>query len=237
MRARLAGTDWFAHLPLVLLGLRSTPREDSSVSASEALFGAPLVLPGEFLDSPELPSKEFLRRVQQVLKNNPVSPPHHKSATMVPSSTVPLSLLSAAYVFIREDSSKPPLSPLYRGPYKVLSRTPKYFVVQIGSKHDTVSVDRLKPVLSETPVVPQLPPRRGRPPALKPPAPVPPAPKPPALVPPSIIRKLPTSLKKDIKPSKRVRMSPEVDLRLGTRQNPRRSVRDKPRPLYSVDRC
>ena len=135
-------------------------------------------------------------------------------------------------MFIREDSSKPPLSPLYRGPYKVLSRTPKYFVVQIGSKHDTVSVDRLKPVISETPVVPQLPPRRGRPPALKPPAPVLPAP-----VPPSIIRKLPTSLKKDIKPSKRVRMSPEVDLRLGTRQNPRRSVRDKPRPLYSVDRC
>ena len=89
LRARLAGTDWYAHLPLVLLGLRSVPREDSSVSASEALFGAPLVLPGEFLDSPELPSEEFLRRVQQVLKNNPVSPPHHKSSTVVPSSTVP----------------------------------------------------------------------------------------------------------------------------------------------------
>ena len=51
LRGRLAGTDWFHHLPLVLLGLRSIPREDSSVSASEALFGSPLVLPREFLQS------------------------------------------------------------------------------------------------------------------------------------------------------------------------------------------
>ena len=45
LRACLAGTDWFHHLPLVLLGLRSVPREDSSVFTSEALFGSPLVLP------------------------------------------------------------------------------------------------------------------------------------------------------------------------------------------------
>ena len=51
MRARLAGTDWYAHLPLVLLELRIVPREDSSVSAPEALFGAPLVHPVEFLDN------------------------------------------------------------------------------------------------------------------------------------------------------------------------------------------
>ena len=61
--ACLAGTDWFHHLPLVLLGLRSIPREDSSISASEALFGSQLVLPGEFLNTPELPSSEYLRRI------------------------------------------------------------------------------------------------------------------------------------------------------------------------------
>ena len=61
LRARLAGTDWYAHLPLVLVGLRSVPRKDSSVSASEALFGAPLELPGEFLDSPEIPAEEYLQ--------------------------------------------------------------------------------------------------------------------------------------------------------------------------------
>jgi hypothetical protein len=100
LQARLAETDWYAHLPLVLLGLRNVPREGSSASAFEALFGAPLVFSGEFLDSPELPAEKYLLQVQQVLKNNPVSPPHHKSSAVVPSSTVPSPLLSAAYVFI-----------------------------------------------------------------------------------------------------------------------------------------
>ena len=66
LHARPAGRDWFYHLPLVLLGLQSVPREDSSVSASEALFGSPLVLPGGFLNTPELPSLEYLRRIQSV---------------------------------------------------------------------------------------------------------------------------------------------------------------------------
>ena len=43
LRAPLSGTDWFHHLSLVLVGLRSVPREDSAMSASEALFGSPLI--------------------------------------------------------------------------------------------------------------------------------------------------------------------------------------------------
>ena len=39
LRARLSGTDWFNHLPLVLLGLWSVSREDSANSVSKALFG------------------------------------------------------------------------------------------------------------------------------------------------------------------------------------------------------
>ena len=38
------------------------------------------------------------------------------------------------------------------GPYKVLKREAKHFVVDINSRHDTVSLDRLKPVHSEQPV-------------------------------------------------------------------------------------
>ena len=61
LRARLAGSDWFNHLSMVLLGLSSgVPSEDSSISPSEAVYGSPLILPCEFLDSPELPSPEYL---------------------------------------------------------------------------------------------------------------------------------------------------------------------------------
>ena len=222
LRARLAGSDWFHHLPLVLLGLRSVPREDSSISSSEAVFGSPLVLPGEFLDSPELPSPEYLRRIQQIIKNNPVFPPHHISTPTNPvQEQVPPSLLRCSHVFVREDTSKPPLAPLYRGPYLVVSRSPKYFTLQVGSKTDAVSVDRLKPVLSDFPVTVQEPPRRGRPPL--PPKPL--APKPPALKPPAPSR--PTPLSTATTPKKKVRFSPPVPAAAPARRNPRRVVRDK----------
>ena len=64
--------------------------------------------------------------------------------------------------------------PCTRGPYLVLSKNPKYFLVQIGSKSDSVSVDQLKPVFSYQLVTSQQPPRHGRPSSA--PAPLSPAP-------------------------------------------------------------
>ena len=42
LRARLASSDWVAHLPLVMLGLRSSPKEDSGFSPAEAVYGSNL---------------------------------------------------------------------------------------------------------------------------------------------------------------------------------------------------
>ena len=52
------------------------------------------------------------------------------------------------FVFVCDKAAKPPLFPLYRGLYRVLRRSKKFFVLQIGDKSDSVSVDRLKPVIS-----------------------------------------------------------------------------------------
>jgi hypothetical protein len=41
------------------------------------------------------------------------------------------------------------LSPPYQGPYLVLASGPKFFRLQMGSREETVSVDRLKPHLGE----------------------------------------------------------------------------------------
>jgi transposase InsO family protein len=49
-RARLAGPVWTAHLPRVLLGLRAAPREEDNISPAQAVFGTPIVLPGQLLD-------------------------------------------------------------------------------------------------------------------------------------------------------------------------------------------
>ena len=67
LRARLASSDWVAHLPLVLLGLQSSPKDDSSFSPAEAVYGSNLSLPGKFLKHSELPPESFLRKVEQAV--------------------------------------------------------------------------------------------------------------------------------------------------------------------------
>ena len=161
LRARLSNSDWVSHLPMVLLGLRATPKDDTGLSVSEAVYGTPLTLPGELVDVPELLPDTFLRKVNRAVEGFAVPPPHH--VRPVPLNQLPAALMSAKYVFVREDSVIPTLAPRYRGPYLVIDRKDKYFRLQIGSKQDVVSVDRLKPVFSDVPVTPALPPPRGRP--------------------------------------------------------------------------
>ena len=63
LRARLASSDWFEHLPWVLLGLL-TPREDSATSASEAVYGSDLTLPGQFLEVQDPPTNLFYENLK-----------------------------------------------------------------------------------------------------------------------------------------------------------------------------
>ena len=67
------------------------------------------------------------------------------------------------FVFIRNDTTQPPLSPLYHGPYHVLERGPETVRLKIGEKEDEVSADRLKAECYEEEPTQAVPPRRGRP--------------------------------------------------------------------------
>ena len=172
LQARAADFNWVSNLPLVLLGLHSVPKEDTGFSVSEAMYGSSLTIPGEFLDGPELPSSQFLSKKGKVISGFSVSPPHH--VPQQPPTEIPAALRIAKFVFVREDASKPSLAPLYCGPYLVVEQGSKFFLLQIGHKVDSVSVDRLKPVFSDSPVVPANPPPRGHPPlwpARQPPGP------------------------------------------------------------------
>ena len=104
------------------------------------------------------------------------APPQPVHAS-TPPSRVNRQLLTASHVFVRCDGHVPPLEALYTGHFLVLQRSDKTFHLQVGSRTDNVSVDRLKPCLSSVPVVPQQPPRRGRPPRPPAPAAFPPASK------------------------------------------------------------
>jgi hypothetical protein len=162
LRARAAGADWFFHLPLVMLGIRSAWREDAEFSPAEAVFGSQLVLPGQFLSSPEPPSPSFLSDFQGVLAARaPLKTAHH--TTPLPAE-LPEELLLSRFVLVRHDGVQPPLSPLYDGPFLVLERSLHFFKVRIGSRIETISTHRLKHCHTPQDVQAAEPPRRGRPP-------------------------------------------------------------------------
>ena len=159
LQARSSGSDWDQHLPWVLLGLRSSPREDSALSSAEVLFGAPLGLPGNFLSSAEPPPAVFLQRLWQPVYQLPTRPLTYAEA----ASSLPAALLAASFVYVQRGARGTPLSPVCTGPFQVLRPGRKFFIISIGGKEETVTVDRLKPHLGPSPVLPASPPPRGRP--------------------------------------------------------------------------
>ena len=98
LRSCLAGSDWLLPLPLVLLGLRTAPKDDTGLSFSKAVYGAPLTVPGEFLGSPELPLSSFLCKIKNAVARFGVSLPHHVCHS--PPHQLPPALMLAKYVFL-----------------------------------------------------------------------------------------------------------------------------------------
>ena len=63
---------------------------------------------------------------------------------------LPSSLKTASHVYLRHDAHRKPLSRPYDGPFKVISRSEKYYSILKNGASYNVSIDRLKPAfLSE----------------------------------------------------------------------------------------
>ncbi len=96
----------------MLLGLRAQPREDTGLSPAEAVFGAPIVLPNEFLQNEEMPVDAIMKNFSKTLHVPAVSLPRHNSSAQLPDE-LPGDLLSAPLIWVRRGSVIPPLQPLY----------------------------------------------------------------------------------------------------------------------------
>lgn len=174
-----ADTNWSETLPQVLLGIRSAFKEDLQASPAELVYGEPLRLPGEFYN-PSVPSttdmSDFTARLRSFAsKIKPVPTSHHDRKKIF----VFKELATTEHVFLRDDASRAPLTPVYSGPHKVLERGDKYFKILVKGKTVTVTIDRLKPahflaenlsppsqtsvVPTSSPTVPEIPqaPRTG----------------------------------------------------------------------------
>ena len=94
----MAGSDWASHLSLVMLGLRTAPKDNSGFSPAEAVYGANLSLPGKFPKHSEFPLEVFLRKIECAvsgffwppLHHVPLPQPHH----------LPRELLTAEFILV-----------------------------------------------------------------------------------------------------------------------------------------
>ena len=139
-----APTRWTEALPLVLLGIRSALKTDIGCCAAELVYGCPLRLPGELVSTASTPTAlapasfaADLRRTMQALQ---YAPPRAAQ----PRSHVPRDLQDAGHVFVRRDAVKPPLTPPYDGPFRVVERGTKTVTIARGDRYDVVSLDRVK---------------------------------------------------------------------------------------------
>ena len=172
--ASLHDDSWVDRLPWVMLGLRTTPKEDFQTSPAELVYGQPLRVPRNFLPRTTCPWSASQQR-SALLDDARVFAPVPTAWHGLPRSHILPGLQAAAYVFVLHDAHRGPLQLPYElpydGPFQVLEPGVKFIVVDVGGKPDRISVGRLKPahVDLEGPIVVAQPQWRGRSPAARPP--------------------------------------------------------------------
>ena len=154
-RAQSSGSGtWMDHLPFVLLGLRTAVRADSDCSPADLVYGEHLRIPAALLDSsttlPAADPSSFVSGLRDTMQQNAPMPFNYHGT---PPSRVPSALRDCSHVFLRVDAVRRPLSPPYEGPFLVLERGPKTFILDRLGKRVTVTVDRLKPASVLQPVL------------------------------------------------------------------------------------
>lgn len=147
LTARCNTSHWSTELPTVLLGIRTSFKDDLNCTPAELVYGQNIKVPGEFFTSnsnsnPNTDTSDFIKQLRSAMRN--ISPTSTRTATQ-PSTYIPKNLDNCSHVFIRVDRVRGPLSTPYSGPYPVIRKLRKFFVVDINGKSTTIGIDRLKP--------------------------------------------------------------------------------------------
>lgn len=141
-------SDWTDYLPLVLLGIRTTYKTPLKATVAELTFGRTLTLPGEYVTPCRRPStnySDYVQRLRQRMSHLRPTPPRPQAKSV----HIPSPIKSCSHVLLRVDRVKQPLQPPYTGPHRIVRRGSKTFVIDLNGKHETVSIDRLKPAFMD----------------------------------------------------------------------------------------
>lgn len=140
---------WTEVLPLVLLGIRATNKDDIKSSPAELVYGTNLHLPSDYLSSSaSVPSDDnFVSRLRAHFKKLSASPAKWHGSS---SPFVHPALQDCSHVFLRVDRLQATLETPYVGPYRVIARKEKGFEIDLNGRNTLVSLDRIKPAFLET---------------------------------------------------------------------------------------
>ena len=149
-----------------MLGLRTAPKEDLNCSSAELVYGKTLRLPGEFFDQQTkyTDQSDYIKELRETFKL--IRPTQTSCHGNKQGKSFPTLLTTCDFIFIHNDAHRSPFQKVYDGPYRVIERKDKYFVVEKNGKKNSISFDKLKPayVTKDTPL-PFV--RRGRPPGAR----------------------------------------------------------------------
>ena len=108
LKARLTNGKWVEELPIVLLGIRTTLKEDLSCTSAELVYGTTLRLPGDFFSFPaEQDPSTMVSRLSHTMQSQEFLPPkwHGTHPTYIPAD-----LHKTTHVYVRRDAHAPPLT-------------------------------------------------------------------------------------------------------------------------------
>ena len=138
--------DWTTTLPMALLGIRTTLKQDIQCTPAELVYGMTLHIPGEFLasttDISTFDQTNYATKLKTAMQKLKAIPPRQPKHQQINVSDL---LHTCAHVFVRHDAIRKPLQAPYDGPYEVVTRNKKHFTVNIKGHKEVISVDRLKP--------------------------------------------------------------------------------------------
>lgn len=136
---------WVRELPLILLGIRTTIKEDLGFTPAEMVYGENLKVPGEFFvnDPPwaSMNPKFFMDQLRNHFNN--LKPT--ETRVVDKKTYVSKDFDVCEFVFLKFEGIIPFNQPPYEGPFKIIKKFQKNFIINRYGKDINVSIDRLIP--------------------------------------------------------------------------------------------
>jgi hypothetical protein len=138
LRACAAAANWAQELPWVLLGLGAQPREDTGLSAAEAVFETPIVLQNEFLHGEEFSVDNICNNLSKTSDAPAISLSNKRNSSRLLLEELPAPTPRSLRLSPPR-RCHPPFQRPYNNPCTVLRHGPHSFTIRVGSREEIVS--------------------------------------------------------------------------------------------------